>query len=330
MIPVYFAPMEGVTEAVYRKAHFMCFPECAAYYLPFVSPTVHLCLNGREKRNVLPQYNAGMRCIPQVLTKDAEQFLWAAGAFADMGYTEVNLNAGCPSGTVTAKDKGAGLLKRADDLRRLLDRICSESPIPVSVKTRIGYTSPDEWEELLQVYASFPLRRLIIHPRTCRELYSPFYLHRECYEEALRRCPYEVIYNDDVFSPADAEEIAKKYPRTAGIMCGRGLVADPALAREIGGGERLKKEEVIRFHSVLTEELLSVYNRRITFMKLRVIMKMLSCAFENAEKEEKLIRKSRSLEELLEADRRLFENRQLKAGGAFVPDELKSRPSQQL
>lgn len=116
MIPVFFAPMEGLTDAVFRRVHHECFEGVTDYYIPFISPTKHLVLTGREKHNVLPEYNEGVPCVPQVLTKDEEHFLWAAGVLRDMGYTEINLNAGCPSGTVTSKGKGAGILREVREL----------------------------------------------------------------------------------------------------------------------------------------------------------------------------------------------------------------------
>lgn len=321
-VPVYFAPMEGLTDAVFRRVHHALSGGADAYYLPFISPTQNLTLNGREKRNVMAENNAGVPCVPQVLTKEAEHFLWAARLFEQQGYNEVNLNAGCPSATVTAKGKGAGLLKNADDLRRLLDGICSASPLPVSVKTRIGFESAEEWDSLLSLYRDYPLKRLIVHPRSCREGYSPYHLHRECLTESPCHPTAEMIYNGDVFSAHDAKTIQTEIPGLAGIMCGRGWVANPALGREIRGGEPLKKEEILLFHDTLAEEWQRIYQSDIVFMKLRVVMKHMACCFENIKKNEKSIRKTRNLKELLETDRRIFDTYSLRENAAFIPDEI--------
>lgn len=316
MTPVYFAPMEGLTDAVFRRVHHELFTGVTAYMIPFISPTQNLVLNGREKHNVLPEYNRGVPCIPQVLTKEADHFLWAAGILADMGYTEVNLNAGCPSGTVTAKGKGAGILKDTDKLDAFLERICNESPIPVSVKTRIGFESTDEWDKLLEIYCRYPLRSLTVHPRTCRERYDPDKLHRDVLEETVRRFSGEVVVNGDLFDTDDINAITEQYGNVS-VMLGRGMVADPALARMAAGGEKLKKEEVIRFHDRLEEELSAEYQPDIVFMKLRVVMKHMACCFENTGKIEKRIRKSRTLNELLEIDRELFDKCELKEKPRF-------------
>ena len=153
---VYFAPLEGVTDAVFRRVHRDCFSGVAKYFIPFVSPTQNLAFTARDLSILAPENGFG---VPQLLCKDAALFLWAAQALSDMGYGEVNLNLGCPSGTVTAKGKGSGLLADVPALERLLDGVFARSPLPVSIKTRIGYTRPDEFDRLLDVFARYP------HPR---------------------------------------------------------------------------------------------------------------------------------------------------------------------
>ena len=177
-LPVYFAPLEGVTDTVYRQVHHAHFTGPVKYFIPFISPTQNLVLTQRERRNVEPQANAGLNAVPQVLTKNADHFIWAANLLHDLGYEEVNLNAGCPSGTVTAKGKGAGLLQRPQELAWFLDEVFARTPVRVSVKTRIGFSSPDEFDALLDLYNRYPIRELIIHPRT-REEYYKGAVHRD-------------------------------------------------------------------------------------------------------------------------------------------------------
>ena len=124
----YFAPLEGVTGSEFRRAHHRWFPGVDAYYMPFLSPTQDHVFTQRELRNVLPEHNQGFRAVPQLLTKNPEDFLWCAGELAAMGYDEVNLNLGCPSGTVTAKGKGAGMLARPEELDCFLDTVFSQAP----------------------------------------------------------------------------------------------------------------------------------------------------------------------------------------------------------
>ena len=130
------APMEGVTDAVHRRVHHRLFGGVQQYYIPFITPSIHRVFTTRDLRAIAPENNAGVPCIPQLLTHDAKLFLWAAQELADLGYGEVNLNTGCPSGTVTAKGRGSGMLRDLDALRAFLDAIFAASPLPVSIKTR--------------------------------------------------------------------------------------------------------------------------------------------------------------------------------------------------
>ena len=120
---------------------------------------------------LLPQANPGAPLIPQLLAKDGSCAAWMIGVLRQMGYREVNLNLGCPSGTVTAKGKGAGMLRDLDALDRFLDTVFSEAGGPISVKTRIGVEKPEEFGPILEVYGRYPIAELIIHPRVMRQLY---------------------------------------------------------------------------------------------------------------------------------------------------------------
>ena len=198
-----------------------------------------------------PAQNAGMPAVPQILTNNAAYFEAVAVMLRDMGYTELNLNLGCPSGTVTAKGKGSGLLREPDRLKALLDGIFSHPVLPVSVKTRIGYEQAEEWPRLLEIYRQYPFSEMIVHPRTRQEFYqgTP---HREAC--GILKQPY--IYNGDLFTAGQIADARASLPQLSGVMLGRGLVANPALAREALGGERLCREELRAFHDALLDEAL--------------------------------------------------------------------------
>ena len=140
-----FAPMEGLTDSVYRRLHHKYFGGVDRYFMPFLSPTIHRTLTHKEDRELPMADSVPFQAVPQILTKAAEDFLWAAQVCADRGYVEVNLNTGCPSGTVVAKGKGSGMLRDLSELDRFLNKIFSESPLPISVKTRLGLLEPEEF-----------------------------------------------------------------------------------------------------------------------------------------------------------------------------------------
>ena len=168
----YFAPMEGLTDSIYRRLHHNFFPGVDCYYTPFLSPTVHRHLTAKEERELPPADGTGFRVVPQLLTKNAEDFLWMAGLLRNRGYDQVNLNLGCPSGTVVAKGKGSGMLADLDALSAFLDEIFARSSLPVSVKTRVGLREPEEFPRIMDIYRRYPMAELIVHPRVQKDFYQ--------------------------------------------------------------------------------------------------------------------------------------------------------------
>lgn len=169
---VSLAPMEGLTTIYYRRALARWFGGVDRYFTPFLTPTQDHRFTKRELREVLLEHNGGLPTVPQLLTRNAEDFLWAAGELAAMGYREVNLNLGCPSGTVVAKGKGSGFLAHPAELDAFLEEIFSKAPCAISVKTRIGLKDPEEFPVLLAIYRKYPLAELIVHPRVRTDMYK--------------------------------------------------------------------------------------------------------------------------------------------------------------
>lgn len=245
------APMEGITGHVFRRAHAEVFGGLDRAYTPFVCPPRAGSAFGKRYRAELdPANNRGHDVVPQLLTKDADEFAWAAGLLAEMGYAEVNLNLGCPSGTVATKGKGAGALRDPDALEAFLRDVCERSPLPVSVKTRVGVESDGEFARLLEVYRSCPLAELIVHPRVQKDAYRGV-ARRGLYGEALATCPFPVAYNGDVLTVSDLRSLTRDYPQTRHVMLGRGVLANPALPRMARGGAPLCADELRRFHDLL-------------------------------------------------------------------------------
>ena len=314
--PVYFAPMEGVTDAVYRRVHHAHFGGVDKYFIPFISPTQNLVLTPRERNNVSPEVNAGMNVVPQVLTKKADHFLWAAQLLHDMGYEEINLNVGCPSGTVTAKGKGAGMLLYPQDLDRFLEEIYAHVPVRVSVKTRIGFFSSDEFDELLAVYNRYPLHELIVHPRT-REQYYKGTPHRDVYSACEKQTQLPLVYNGDLFTPQECMEFAGQHPATCALMLGRGMLANPALAQTATGGAPLTRETLKAFHDDLFAAYREAYHTSAVLGRMREVAKNIACCFEGADKPLKAARKANSLPVYEDAMARLFGDYTLSANPCF-------------
>lgn len=231
----YFAPMEGLTDRVFRQLHHRFFGGVDRYYMPFFSPTVHRSLTTRESRELPKADSAGFTAVPQVLTKVPEDFLWAAEVLRDLGYGEINLNLGCPSGTVVAKGKGSGMLRDPDGLRRFLDQIFSASSLPVSAKTRLGLEAPEEFPAILEILNCYPIREVTIHPRVRRQFYEGE-VHREWFDYALENSRNPLCFNGDIRTLSDVRALRERYPSLNAVMIGRGLIADPGM---LCGGTRL-------------------------------------------------------------------------------------------
>ena len=301
-----FAPMEGVTYPEYRLVHARMFPGADRYYTPFIAPDPRGCFKGAALRGVLPENNRGLKLVPQLLVNAAAPFLEAAKVLADLGYTELNLNAGCPSGTVTAKRKGAGMLADPAALERCLEEIFARCPLAVSVKTRLGYASVSEFPALLAVYRRFPLSLLIVHARDRAGMYrsAP---DSEAFAAALEDSPFPVVYNGDLFSPADVRAVTDRFPGLQGLMLGRGAVCDPALFRRLRGGPPLGASELRAFHDALTEAYLaSGLAPAHAAARMKEQWYYLRWLFPDADKAVKVILKTRSLTDYRAAAEMLF------------------------
>ena len=310
----YAAPLEGMTNYMWRRIHNHFFGGADRYFTPFVSPNATCKFQTKELDEL--RHNEGLSVIPQILTNSAEHFLWAAREMAEMGYTEINFNLGCPSGTVTAKRKGAGMLSYPEDLQRMLEEIFAGLPegMKLSVKTRIGKEREEEWGSLLEIYRQFPLSELIVHPRVQKEFYRGN-AHRQLMAETLTAAPWPVCYNGDIFSPETAAAVEEAYPALDSLMMGRGLMADPALLRRIRGGSAATREELRAYHDAVWE----AYRARLggdlnAIYRMRELWNYLSGCFCDTEKFLKSVRKAKTGAEYTSAVERLF------AGNALNPN----------
>lgn len=309
-MPCYFAPIESLTDAIFRQTHHACFPGVDKYFIPFLSPTEPRAFTPKEWTEVAPKHNDGLRAVPQLLVKEARPFLAAAAALEDLGYPEVNLNLGCPSGTVTGKGKGSGLLRDLDALRRLLDGIYDCTPIPVSIKTRIGFESAEEWPRILDIFRDYPIHELIIHPRTRRQAYRGE-ADTDAYVSAFAAIKAPLVCNGDLFRPEDVRALYTRYPGFSAMMLGRGLVANPALVRELNGGPALTLGELKAYHERLCDAYMATGNSVLALVRLRETAYYMARCFENPHKPWKAMRKARTLAEYLDGAKRLFDEHAL-------------------
>ena len=217
----------------------------------FYSPTREHVIPPRVLRELDPERNRGVPLVPQLLCRDAGDFVWAAKALADMGYAEVDLNLGCPSGTVAAKGKGSGFLAFPEELDAFFGRVFAEPDMPrISVKTRLGVEDGSEFPRLMDIYCRYPISELIVHTRVRRDMYR-LPARPEAFAEALR---FErTVYNGDLFSPGDIAALRERYPGLGAVMLGRGAAANPGIFGLIRGGIGFERSALREFHDEIYE-----------------------------------------------------------------------------
>ncbi len=300
---VYLAPMEGITGYIYRNTYEKFFGQIDRYFTPFIASKK---LNSKEKKDILPENNMGIDVVPQILTNKADEFISIAKQLEQQGYGVVNLNLGCPSGTVVAKNRGAGFFAVPDKLQSFLDEIFRDCPLSISIKTRIGLTSPDEMESIINMYNDYPLEELIIHPRTQTDYYKnpP---HIDKFIEAVQISRHSICYNGEINSVKDYENIANKCPGLDKIMLGRGLLANPGLAGEIKGEAPINYAQYRLFHNELYKKYKeSMLGETNTLYKMKELWIYMGRFFPDTERILKEIRKAESFMEYDIAVNRIF------------------------
>lgn len=308
------APMEGLTGAVFRRVHHRYFSGVDAYYIPFITPTVEPKFTERHLKELAPEINEGIPVVPQLLSNRSADFIWAAKALRDLGYQEVNLNLGCPAGTVVAKGKGSGFLKDLFALEKFLDEIfAADVGIPISIKTRLGWAKEEEFEDILGLYKKYPLSSLIVHMRVKTDQYKG-----EAREAALLKhlpeIPFPLGVNGDIVTLHDMRRINERFKRPAILMVGRALMADPALFRKFKGGRAASFNEIKEF----TNELFDAYaqafgSRKNAMMRMKEYWFFQANLFEENPKAFKSIFKSKTEGDFLGAIAEV-------ESGAMLPD----------
>lgn len=293
----YLAPLEGVTGYIFRNAYEICFGEIDKYFLPFISPTKNRGFTSRELNDIVPEHNKGINAVPQILTNNSEYFIGTVNEIAKFGYDEVNLNLGCPSGTVVAKYKGSGFLAKRKELDEFLEEVFSKTSTKISIKTRIGKDSPEEFYELIEIFNKYPLEELIIHPRIQTDYYKnkP---NMEVFKEGLALSKNPVCYNGDIFNVNNYKELTQSYPELQAVMLGRGIIANPALILQIKNNDNVDKQKIREFHDAVYKGYQQILSgdRNVLF-KMKEVWFYMKHLFAESDKYAKIIRKTDRLQE---------------------------------
>ncbi|ADK16904.1 MULTISPECIES: tRNA dihydrouridine synthase [Clostridium] len=291
----YFAPMEGLTGYIYRNAHNAFFNKIDKYFSPFIFANQSDKFKTKELNDILPENNQGIVLIPQLLTNNAKDFIHTSKKIKQMGYTEVNLNLGCPSGTVVSKNRGSGFLSKTKELDAFLDEIFSEAATKISVKTRIGKDSPEEFYNLIEIFNKYPIEELIIHPRIQKDFYKnkP---NLKVFKDALSLSKNPICYNGDIFSVKDYKKFTTNFHSVETLMLGRGLLINPGLINDIKNNTKLDKKLLKNFHDKIYEDYKKVlFGDRNVLFRMKELWSYMIQIFSNNTKYAKKIKKSEKL-----------------------------------
>lgn len=293
---LYLAPLEGITGFVYRNSINKYFKGLEKYFMPFLSPKSFGFLSAREKEELAPENNAGINVVPQILTNDVDDFLATAKQLRERGYTEVNVNLGCPSKPVVNKGRGSGALAQPQQLDSFLEQVFDKCDMDISIKTRIGKDSPEEFTAILDVYNKYPLKELIVHPRVGADIYGnkPNW---KVFEDAYKANNVPLCYNGDIFTLKDFESLKTTFPKLSCVMIGRGLISNPFLAEEIMGLS-FEKSRFWDFHDDVLENyqrVIPVTMEMTVLFKMKELWRYMMSVFVNGEEWQSKIHKTNSI-----------------------------------
>ena len=308
---IYLAPLEGITSYVYRNAFSMIYGHVDKYFAPFISPSEKYTMTPRERRDIDPENNKVINLIPQILTCRSDCFIEAARDLNAMGYKEINLNLGCPSGTVCAKGKGAAFLPETLALQHFLDDIyeyAESDNVKISVKTRLGFYNPDEFYDLVDIFNAFPISELIVHPRIRSDFYKgeP---RREYYAYAMEHSKCPLVYNGNIFTVKDYGDLSGALGRSPNtIMLGRGLISDPSLADKLGGfANETDYSKFKQLHDTVYHEYQKIMSPDINVLyKMRELWSYWQVIFDGKERDIKRITKAKKYAEYEDSVNKLF------------------------
>ncbi|MBO4813364.1 MAG: tRNA-dihydrouridine synthase family protein [Muribaculaceae bacterium] len=224
---VFCAPLQGVTNHVWRLAHATIFGGIDAYFSPFMR-IEHQQLLKRDINDVSPVNNQGINLIPQILACKPNDATTMALHLKDEGYSHININLGCPFPPIALRHKGSGMLPYPHEIEALFRALKPIPELSFSVKMRLGWQRPDEWQQVLPLFSIIEPKFIIVHPCIGKDQYKDS-LNLEAFQEIVDSSSFPLIYNGCIHSIDNVMSIIHRWPSLHGVMIGRALASNPAL-----------------------------------------------------------------------------------------------------
>ena len=290
------SPLQGFTDFRFRNAFNKYFGGIDTFYAPYIRFNNKLIIKNSYKTDLLPENNTGLELIPQIMTNDAEEFLFVVDYIQQLGYKELNWNLGCPYPMVTKRGMGSGLICKPEKINHILERVHNETDITVSMKMRMGYEQPEEILDTFPILDRYPLKNIAIHARIGKQLYKGG-VNLDAFERCLNSTKHKLYYNGDITSVAKFKEMQERFPNIDHFMIGRGLIADPFLPSMIKNNTseypKNRWEIFSEFHDTIYKQYDDALSGPTPIkMKMQGFWEYFSQSFSNPQKTFKKIKKA--------------------------------------
>ncbi|UMB52532.1 tRNA-dihydrouridine synthase family protein [Lutibacter sp. A64] len=306
------SPLQGFTDFRFRNAQNNIFGGIDTFYAPYIRLNGKRIIKNSYQRDLLPENNKVPELIPQIITNDADEFLFVVDYVQQLGYKELNWNLGCPYPMVTKCGMGSGLINDAQKINEILKKVHSESDILVSMKMRLGYENSEEILKTLPILDTFPLKNIAIHARIGKQLYKGG-VDLEGFQKCIDTVKHTLYYNGDITSVAKFREMQELFPTINHWMIGRGLIADPFLPSMIKNNTLEYPENRIKLFTEFHNTLYQQYSQSLSgathiLLKMHHLWEYFSKSFSDPRKTLKKIKKAKSIRNYEAAVNDIFNN----------------------
>ena len=306
------SPLQGFTDFRFRNAFHKHFGGIDTFYSPYIKLNGKLVVKGSYERDILPENNSTLEVIPQIITNDAEEFLFVAKYVQQFGYKELNWNLGCPYPMVAKCGMGSGLIKNTDQIEHILKRVHNETDIIVSMKMRMGYENPTEILDVFPILEQYPIKNIAIHARIGKQLYKGG-VDLDSFQKCLDTSKQKIYYNGDITSVAKFKELQERFPSIDHWMIGRGLIADPFLPSMIKNNTTEYPKNRLEIFEAFHDEIYREYDAYLQGptpirMKMLGFWEYFSESFSNPQKTFKKIKKAGNSKNYEAAVKEIFKN----------------------
>jgi tRNA-dihydrouridine synthase len=306
------SPLQGFTDFRFRNAQNKLFGGIDTFYSPYIRLNGKMIIKASYERDLLPENNLDLEVIPQVITNDADEFLFVAKYVRELGYKELNWNLGCPYPMVTKSGMGSGLISNPEKINHVLERAHNESDIIVSMKMRLGYETTEEILEALPILDKYPIKNIAIHARIGKQLYKGG-VHLDAFQQCIDNTKHKLYYNGDITSVAKFHEMQQRFPSIDHWLIGRGLISDPFLPTMIKNNTEEYPENKIELFSAFHDTLYAIYSESLSgsthiLLKMYHLWEYFSATFSDPHKVLKKIKKAQSIRNYEAAVAEIFRN----------------------